>query len=160
MRLLSIFILLIGFTVQAGTSSHFTPGGDRVLINLYSGRAGVESEDQDSIRLFDSIVQTPGRTLIGSRQTKKVQMQSALRLVLNKNTSGRVDGTLMIYRWPGVRIDSSRREVKVRWSGSRAASLYEKFQHPNGEFKFESIDGRLRILSQPTAFYLEFSEWG
>lgn len=144
-------------TSWAGASSHFTMGGDRVLINLDPGHPG--SADDDTNRLYEALKVNEGSTLIGRRQTKKLQWKSAMTMALSKNQAGRVDGTLMIYRWPGVRIDTSRRTVTIHWTGSAAVSLFKKFKATNGNYEFVSYDERLKIRSSETQFDLFFSEF-
>lgn len=157
--LISWMVLFPGLGALAGTHSHFTiPGGDRVIINLFSGPEG--SEDQDSIQLYDSLTVPARQPAFGRTISKKMQWKDALNLVLSKSAKGRVDGTLAVYRWPGVTIDSSRRELFVQWTGAAAESLYHKFKHSEGQaFEFKSYDGRLIIYSSPTRFQMQYSEF-
>ena len=150
-------LILFGSLVFAGTSAHFTMGGDRVLINLQAGIPG--SPDDDTIRLFEGMNVSTGSTFIGKRQTKQIKWKSAMTMALSKNKNERVDGTIMIYRWPGVRIDTSRRTVTIKWSGSAAEALSRKFKAVDGTYEFHSGDHRLQIKSTTSDFYLFYSDY-
>lgn len=147
----------VSVAVQAGTHAHIPMGADRALINISSGPVG--SEDQDSIRLYEALKGASASSLFGSGTTKKIKWKEAMTIALTKNAKGRVDGTLMIYRWPGVRIDSSRRTVTIRWTGSAAESLYNKLNHPTGVLDYKSYDQRLIIFSSPSEFKLDYDDF-
>ncbi len=144
-------------TSHARTNSYFTMTGDRVMINLQSGHSINPESDQDAFKLFEGMNVEPVNSMMG--WGKKIQMEDAMTIVVSHRSGEQYDGTIMVYRWPGARIDYSRRQLHIKWSGDYAAKMFSQF-HTNGDtFEFESFDSRLKIFSNKDSFELRYDEY-
>lgn len=155
-RLLIFLIgLFAGSFSLARTNSYFTLPGDRVMVNLQSGRAF--SADDDAIKLFNAMNVPPVDSIMG--KGKKIQWQEAMTMIVSDRGQGQFDGTIMIYKWPGVKIDSSRKIVEIKWQGDEVKYLTSVISQENGVFDYESSDGRLKMFLDQNQFYLKYDEY-
>ena len=152
---LILFSVIFCSMLQARTNSYFTMTGDRVMVNLQSGRAF--SADDDAIKLFKAMNVIPSDSIMG--KGKKIQWQDALTIIVSDRGQGQFDGTIMIYRGPGTKIDSSRKTVEINWQGEEVSYLYSVINHENGTFEFTSADGRLKIDLDQNQFNLKYDEY-
>lgn len=155
-----IFILilsLLGSMSLARTNSYFTMTGDRVMINIQSGHAFNPSNDEDAVRLFNAMDVAANDSMMG--KGKKIEWKTAFSLIVAHRGQSQYDGTLMLYRWPGIQIDYSRRIAEVRWTGEEASYMFEHLKHDNGSFDYTSADGRLKVYSDQNQFNLTYSEY-
>lgn len=152
-----LFFLFSWDSLYAATGSYFTVTGDRVMINIQSGRPFSSQVDEDAKKLYEAMNVKTEDSIMG--KGKKVAMKDAMTLIVAERGKEQFDGTIMVYQWPGVQIDNARKTVNIQWTGEEAELLHSKFKSADGKFEYSSEDGRLKIYSDHNQFLLSYSEW-